>query len=339
LAKRLTRRGVSLSIAALVATLTRNATACVPAAVTSSTVKVALLIATGNVTATGAISANVAALTHGVGQAMLATKFKLVTVAVLMLGALGLTFGLATGQPAGNGPDPKPGRVVGGNEKVSVPPVPDAGGGGTKTGAPDQPAKVAGDDETPTIHGVVKEIDGDSIVLTSGKRVLLNAETKYLHETGLDATSVQRSHVTKGMRIYIGATKGPGGQLIANQVVIELLWPARPKGAEGGDNEPKQKDYFRTSVEARGVLKVTKERPVTVSGIFNDQPIGAVLHGVPLFFGGDKDLIELAKKLDGQTVILTGSMETDVPGGPFSPGFGQLVYVRVKTLKAAETRP
>jgi len=35
--------------------------------------------------ATGAISTNVAALTHGMGQAMLATKFKLVTAVVLML--------------------------------------------------------------------------------------------------------------------------------------------------------------------------------------------------------------------------------------------------------------
>lgn len=416
LAKRLTRHGVALSIGALVATLTRNATACVPASVATSTARVAFLTATGNAVATGAISANVAALTHGMGQAMLATKFKLVTAVVLMLGTLGLTFGLATGQPGGNGPDSKPGRVVGGDEKLAVPPAPEAGGEGIKASAtqdgdwhplvknkfvavhverclyevkgekrflmvvritnltdveigvdlrgkrpgvypnqwgvqdtkqrliiderrailtasdqdqlradfkaarltpipagkstiiytefnnsgradvdgckgkyllvsmagqvvatdgktvetascdwangvgatetdvvlpfpvtwkvaggavraPGQPMKDANDEKPRTIHGVVKEIDGDSIVLTGGERAILNERTKYLHETGLDAATAQRSDVTKGMRVYMGVEKGPGGQLIATLVVIELLQPSKPKEVEGNKDK------------------------------------------------------------------------------------------------------
>ncbi len=95
------------------------------------------------------------------------------------------------------------------------------------------------------------------------------------------------------------------------------------KAEAGGDRkEPAEsgQDYFRTSVKARGILTVTKEKAATSSGVFNDQPVGAVLHGVPLFFGGDNDLIELARKLDGKTVILTGTMATDVSGGRIRRG-------------------
>jgi RNA polymerase sigma factor (sigma-70 family) len=417
LAKRLTRHGVALSIVALVATLTRNATACVPASVASSTVRVAFLTATGDAAAMGAISANVAALTHGMGQAMLATKFKLVTAVILMIGTLGLTYSLAVGGTGSNGPDPKPGRVVGDDEKVVVPPAPDAGGGGIKTDAlpdgdwhpltknkfvavhverclyevkgekrflmavrltnltdveigvdlrgkqpgvypnqwgvqdtqqreiidegravltapdqdqlradfkaarltalpagkstitytefnssgradvdrckgkylivsmagqvvatdgktvetascawtdgigaaetdvvlpfpvtwkvaggavraPDQPLKVASDDKPRTIHGVVKEVDGDSILLVGGERAILNERTKYLRETGLDAATANRADVTKGMRVYMETEKGPGGQLIATLVVIELLQPPKPKEVEGDKGKP-----------------------------------------------------------------------------------------------------
>ena len=419
LVKRLTRHGMILSAGTLVAVLSQNATACVPASVAALTVKVAVLTATGNAVTTNAISANVAALTHGMGQAMLATKFKLMTAVVLMLGTLGLTFGLATGQPGGNGPDSKPGRAAGGDEKFAVPPVPDAGGGSIKVDAPqdgdwhslvknkfvavhverclyevkgekrflmavritnltdveigidlrgkpqcvypnqwgvqgtkqrliiderrailtapdpdqlradfkaarltaipagkstiiytefnnsgradvdrckgkyllvsmdgqvvatdgktvetascawtdgigaaetdvvlpfpvmwkaaggavrapDQPLKVASDDKPRTIHGVVKEVKDDSIVLTSGERAILNERTKYLHETGLDATTAERSDVTKGMRIYMVTDKGPGGQLIATLVMIELLQPTRPKEIE--ENKDKAGD-------------------------------------------------------------------------------------------------
>jgi len=58
--------------------------------------------------ATGAISTNVAALTHGMGQAMLATKFKLVTAVVLMLGTLGLTFRWRPGNRRTTDPIPSP---------------------------------------------------------------------------------------------------------------------------------------------------------------------------------------------------------------------------------------
>jgi hypothetical protein len=63
---------------------------------------------------------------------------------------------------------------------------------------------------------------------------------------------------------------------------------------------------------------VTKERPPAASGAFDDRPVWAAVLGVPLSFGADNDLAELARKLDGKTVIVTGSMQA-VSGSPHSP--------------------
>jgi RNA polymerase sigma-70 factor (ECF subfamily) len=83
LAKRLTRRGVTLSSAALTAVLTPSfATAGVPPALLGSTLKAASALAAGK-TAIGVISAEVAALTQGMLKSMLLTKLKL-TVPLLL---------------------------------------------------------------------------------------------------------------------------------------------------------------------------------------------------------------------------------------------------------------
>jgi RNA polymerase sigma factor (sigma-70 family) len=87
LAKRLTRRGVALSGAALAAVLSQQAaSAGVPTSVVVSTIKAASLLAAGKAAATGAISVKVAALTEGVMKAMLFTKLKTVLAVMLILG-------------------------------------------------------------------------------------------------------------------------------------------------------------------------------------------------------------------------------------------------------------
>ena len=98
LAKRLTQRGVVLSGGSLAAVLSHNiASAAVPAAVVSSTIKAASLC--------GQVSLKVAALTEGVLKTMLLTKLKsvmAVLVIVAMIGAIG--FGIARGQQKGDTP-------------------------------------------------------------------------------------------------------------------------------------------------------------------------------------------------------------------------------------------
>ena len=101
LAKRLARHGLALGGGSLAAALSQNvASASLPTAVLSSTIKAVTLVAAGKA-ATGLISANVAALTEGVVKAMLLTKLKTMTALLLLLGMVTLTsvMVLAWGQP------------------------------------------------------------------------------------------------------------------------------------------------------------------------------------------------------------------------------------------------
>ncbi len=89
LAKRLSGRGVTLSGGALASALAHNvASAGVPDAVVSSTIRAASSFAAGQTAATGLVSANVAALTEGVLKAMFINKLKAVVAVVLVLGLL-----------------------------------------------------------------------------------------------------------------------------------------------------------------------------------------------------------------------------------------------------------
>ncbi|HYT93105.1 MAG TPA: RNA polymerase sigma factor [Gemmataceae bacterium] len=91
LAKRLARRGLTLSVGALVALLSaRTVSASVPPALLSSTVNAASLLAAGKAVTAGAISANVAALYQGVLQAMLLTKLKMTALGLLIVALVGL---------------------------------------------------------------------------------------------------------------------------------------------------------------------------------------------------------------------------------------------------------
>lgn len=91
LAKRLARHGLTVSCAALAMALPRaELSAGVPAAVVSSTIHAARLLAAGQGTATAVISAKVAALTEGVIRTMLWTKVKFASAALLVLCAAGV---------------------------------------------------------------------------------------------------------------------------------------------------------------------------------------------------------------------------------------------------------
>ena len=96
LAQRLTRRGVALSVGALAAALSQNASAGVPPAVESGAIGAASLLAAGR-TAAGVISPKVAALTDGVLKIMLVSKLKAAVAVVLVLalvatGAMGFVY-------------------------------------------------------------------------------------------------------------------------------------------------------------------------------------------------------------------------------------------------------
>ena len=85
LAQRLTRRGLAVSAGSLATILMQQAaSACVPASLTSSTVKAALLVAAGKTMTAAVVSLKVAALTEGVLKTMLVTKLKIAMVATLM---------------------------------------------------------------------------------------------------------------------------------------------------------------------------------------------------------------------------------------------------------------
>jgi RNA polymerase sigma factor (sigma-70 family) len=89
LARRLVRHGAAVSGAVLPVFLSQNAvSAAVPAAVLSSTIRVATLVATGN--AAGAVSLHVATLAERVLKTMLLTKLKRGLLALLALLAVGV---------------------------------------------------------------------------------------------------------------------------------------------------------------------------------------------------------------------------------------------------------
>lgn len=93
LAKRLMRRGISLSAGALtVALSSQEAATGVPTSLVSATVHTAMKVAEGMVPAT-LVSANVLSLTHGVSKAMFLAKLKPTAIVVL----LALTAGLGAG--------------------------------------------------------------------------------------------------------------------------------------------------------------------------------------------------------------------------------------------------
>jgi RNA polymerase sigma factor (sigma-70 family) len=95
LTKRLANRGVVLSVGSLAAVVSQNgASAVVPTALMSSTVKAATTIAAGQATVAGVVPAKVAVLMDGVMKAMLIVKLKTVTAVFLVIATVGVSGGL-----------------------------------------------------------------------------------------------------------------------------------------------------------------------------------------------------------------------------------------------------
>jgi RNA polymerase sigma-70 factor (ECF subfamily) len=91
LARRLTRRGLTLTEGALAAVLVREAaSASVPPPLAASTAASAVLVAGRQFTVAGVVSAQVAALTEGVMKAMFMTRLKIATAVLVAAGLLGL---------------------------------------------------------------------------------------------------------------------------------------------------------------------------------------------------------------------------------------------------------
>ena len=88
-------RGVVLSAGSLATVISQNvASAGVPIALMSSTVKAATMIVAGQATVAGVVPAKAVALMEGVMKAMLMTKLKTVTAVVLVVTAVGMGGGL-----------------------------------------------------------------------------------------------------------------------------------------------------------------------------------------------------------------------------------------------------
>ena len=87
LRQRLTRRGLALSASAFAAILAADASATVPPALASSTVRIAILCLEGSAAASG-IAAKVAALSEGMVRSMFVTKMKMIGAAVVVAGIL-----------------------------------------------------------------------------------------------------------------------------------------------------------------------------------------------------------------------------------------------------------
>jgi RNA polymerase sigma factor (sigma-70 family) len=122
LARRLARRGLTLSVGALAVALSQGAaSACVPRALVISTVKAATATLVGRATAAGVISARVAALTKGVLDSMFLNSLKTTTAVIMgtfMVLGLGAFGSLSLAQP---GVDKPPGKTAGATARGAAP--------------------------------------------------------------------------------------------------------------------------------------------------------------------------------------------------------------------------
>jgi len=96
-----------------------------------------------------------------------------------------------------------------------------------------------------------------------------------------------------------------------------------------------ESDYIK--VEIRGKLRVTDKQQVALEiEELAKEPVYASVHDMRLAFGEDKELADLAKKLDGKTVIVSGSLAR-VPAERIAvKPTNYLSYIKVTELKAAE---
>jgi len=111
LAKRLQRRGLTVTAGSVAALLPQQVSSCVPDAVMSSTTRAVTLVAAGQAT-TEAIAGTVVALTEGVMKAMLLNKIK-TALALLLVGVLCVSAVGWTHQMPASGANPDSTRMPG----------------------------------------------------------------------------------------------------------------------------------------------------------------------------------------------------------------------------------
>jgi RNA polymerase sigma factor (sigma-70 family) len=217
---RLTRRGVALSVSALVVSLTAASARAVPPALGGAAVSVALSEAV--------VSASVLTLTHEVLSAMSRTKFHLLVGSLALFGGLTL-IGVVLNPVAARSP-------------VTQPPVAQTP---PKTDNPVPPAPVPkgeDDEKKPPAkldvrEGVIKSVDAAAnrlVVTTDEDKFDLPVEVSKLTEVVVARKAVKLADLKAGMRAEVsfdGAT--------APAVKVEASWPTlrsvvRKTDAPGG---------------------------------------------------------------------------------------------------------
>ncbi len=212
LAKRLTRHGLAVSAGSLAAALAQGtASAFPPAAVVSSTIAAATLVAAGHAAAVGAISAPVAALMEGVLNAMSMTKFKIASVGLLVV------------LLAGVGTRPLVDRVLAGRPKVA-----EAQGRRPGVRDPNAPPAVAG-----KVVQVAKDGKGFTLEIPPQAR---GEEAKKLDVKLADATQITYSGVgPDGAKLK----EGYHAQVVmgkdAKDVAARVAFQGKDSTRRGGD--------------------------------------------------------------------------------------------------------
>jgi RNA polymerase sigma factor (sigma-70 family) len=161
LGRRLTRRGITLSLGTLAVLVSENAaTAGMPAPLMATTIEAANVFAAGQTGGLGVISTEVAALTRGVLKAMCLSRLKTVVLILLVGGLLPAACGLWCYGTLASGPGVAQGQV--------------------QSGAPaqDEPAKTVFAPMTATIIGFPENVK-------PGGKVAKNQELVYLYSADL----------------------------------------------------------------------------------------------------------------------------------------------------------
>jgi RNA polymerase sigma factor (sigma-70 family) len=223
---RLTRRGVTLSMAALGLALARQATASVPARLVQTTVQGVKLITLGKATAAGALTPPIVALTEGVLQAMWMTNcLKIAGAVVAVVGLLSGGAGLVSSTASADKPQASksPDSTTIGKDKSQ-----------SAQESKNQPEKGK-KEQAPTVQGVVEKLEGDQITVTvqtnPGKKVTENKtyavakDVKVILQESFDKSQPppagKISDITPGTQVYLElsadqksvtriAARGPG---------------------------------------------------------------------------------------------------------------------------------
>jgi len=227
LAKRLAAQGLPLSAGSLAVVLLQNAaSACVPMAVMSSTIKAAILLTAGQTAGAGMISTNAAALMQGVLKAMLLTKLKTALGLLVAVAFLGSGVGMLTLLPLSAGQATPAGGVTSGGAAVAQdrPRPPD--GTGRVTGSDDsqQVTKVY-----PLKHAGAKQV----VALLQSLFIVVNQQEAYAR-FHLDETTNS---------LIVGASRQHQKQIEWVLALVDTPAKAPAPAVERGESEQRVKGY------------------------------------------------------------------------------------------------